>query len=91
MTETRSASHNRGTTESVEAPEAASLQVCDASGTHRPCAYVVKKGDTLTAIAAKFQLKYPADLERVNPKLFPPYGNPDRISVGLRVVIPPKR
>jgi hypothetical protein len=91
MSEQRTKSHVHETTEAMEAPEAASLQVCDATGTHRPCAYVVKKGDTLTTIAARYQLKYPDDLKRVNPDLFPPKGNPDRIPVGLRVVIPPKR
>lgn len=91
MTEQRTTTHVPETTEAMESPEATSLQVCDATGTHRPCVYVVKKGDTLTAIAARYHVKYPEDLKRANPKLFPPYGNPDRIPIGLRVVIPPKR
>jgi LysM repeat protein len=91
MKEQRTTTHVHETTEVLEAPEAASLQVCDATGTRRPCAYVVKKGDKLSAIAARYQLEYPDDLKRVNPNLFPPKGNPDRIPVGLRVVIPPER
>jgi LysM repeat protein len=91
MTEQRTAQHGHESAEAMEAPEAASLQVCDATGTRRPCAYVVKKGDTMSAIAARYQLKYPEDLKRVNPNLFPPQGNPDRIPTGLRVVIPPKK
>jgi LysM repeat protein len=71
-----------------EAVETFPTQKCDATGTKRPCTYTVVTGDTLTGIAEKFKVKYPDDIRRWNPDLFPPKGDPNKIYAGrTRVII----
>ena len=56
---------------------------CPAKGPVKdPCTYTVVSGDTLTGIAEKFKVKYPDDIQRWNPNLFPPKGDPNKIYAG---------
>jgi hypothetical protein len=78
-------------TEQVDAGEFAAASRpslrCDAGGSKRPCYHLVVKGDSLSAIALEYKVKYPDDIKRWNPEFFKPPRDPNKIFPNEKLTI----